>query len=59
MPLIPTLERQRQTDLSEFEASLVYRASIRTAMTIIQRNPVSKAKQNKRMDSKKSQRQFY
>ena len=25
MPLIPALERQRQTDLCEFKASLVYR----------------------------------
>jgi hypothetical protein len=31
MPLIPALRRQRQTDLHEFEASLDYRASSRTA----------------------------
>ena len=30
MPLIPALERQRQTDLCEFKASLVYRVSSRT-----------------------------
>ena len=30
-PLIPTLERQRQEDLCEFEARLVYKASCRTA----------------------------
>ena len=29
-PLIPALGRQRQMDLCEFEASLVYRASSRT-----------------------------
>ena len=40
MPLIPALGRQRQW-VSEFEASLVYRVSSRTARTI-QRNPVSK-----------------
>ena len=51
-PLIPALGRQRQAD-SEFEASLVYRVSSRTAR-IIQRNPVLKnknkneTKQNKR-----------
>jgi hypothetical protein len=27
MPLIPALKRQRQVDLSKFEASLVYKAS--------------------------------
>jgi hypothetical protein len=40
MPLIPALGRQRQA-ISEFEASLVYRVSSRTARTA-QRNPVSK-----------------
>ena len=33
MPLIPALRRQRQVDLCEFEASLVYRASSRTDPT--------------------------
>jgi hypothetical protein len=42
MPLIPALGRQRQVD-SEFEASLVYRVSSRTA-SVIQRNPVLKKK---------------
>jgi hypothetical protein len=32
-PLIPALERQRQVDLCEFEASLVSRASSGTART--------------------------
>jgi hypothetical protein len=40
MPLIPALRRQRQA-ISEFEASLVYKVSSRTAR-VIQRNPVSK-----------------
>jgi hypothetical protein len=31
MPLIPAVERQRQMDLCEFEASLVYIESSRTA----------------------------
>jgi hypothetical protein len=41
MPLISALRRQRQVDLIEFEASLVYRVSSRTARAT-QRNPVSK-----------------
>ena len=41
MPLFSTLERQRQVDLCEFKANLLYRASPRTARDT-QRNPVSK-----------------
>ena len=44
-PLIPVLGRQRQEDLSEFNASLVYKANSRTARTVTLRNPVSKYKQ--------------
>jgi hypothetical protein len=40
MPLIPALGKQRQADLCEFKASLVYRADSRTARAI-QKNPVS------------------
>ena len=47
MPLFPALRRQRQVDLFEFEASLVYRASSRTARTT-QRHPVSKNKQKRK-----------
>ena len=39
-PLNPALGKQRQAELCEFKASLVYRASSRTAGTT-QRNPVS------------------
>ena len=39
MPFIPALRRQRQW-ISEFEASLVYRVSSRTARAT-RRNPVS------------------
>jgi hypothetical protein len=39
--LIPALGWQRQADLCEFKASLVYRVSSRTARAT-QRNPVSK-----------------
>ena len=34
-PLIPALGKQRQADLYEFEASLVYRVSSGTAMIVI------------------------
>jgi hypothetical protein len=40
MPLIPALGKQRQAIFSEFEASLVYRVSSRTARAT-QRNPVT------------------
>ena len=41
-PLIPALGRQRQVDLCEFGASLVYRASSWKSTKATQRNPVSK-----------------
>jgi hypothetical protein len=45
MPLIPALgrKRQRQADLCEFKANLVYRVSSRTAKAA-QRDPASKTK---------------
>ena len=54
-PLIPALRRQRQANLCEFEASLVYKVSSRTARPI-QRTPVSKnkTKQNKNKKTKKT-----
>ena len=42
-PLIPALEKQRQVDLYEFEASLFYRVSSRTAR-VTWSNPVLKKK---------------
>ena len=48
IPLIPALGRKRQVDLCEFETSLVYRASSRTAGTVTQRNPVSNKNKNKK-----------
>ena len=41
VPLIPAFGKQRQMDLYEFEATLVYRANSRRPKDI-QRNPVSK-----------------
>jgi hypothetical protein len=46
MPLIPAPGRQRQADF-EFEASLVYKVSSRTARAI-KRNPVSKNQKKKK-----------
>jgi hypothetical protein len=47
MPLIQTLVRQRQVELCEFEASLVYRVSSRTTKVVTQRNHVSEKKRKK------------
>jgi hypothetical protein len=41
MPLIPALERQRQADLYEFKAILLYKESSRRARATW-RDPVSK-----------------
>ena len=38
MPLIPALRRQRQVDLCEFKARLIYRVSFKIARAT-QRNP--------------------
>jgi hypothetical protein len=46
MRLILVLERQRQVDLSELEAGLVYKNSSRTA-SATQRNPILKRKVTK------------
>jgi hypothetical protein len=43
MPLMPVLGSQRQADICEFEASLVYSASSRIA-SVTQRTPVLKRK---------------
>ena len=42
MTLIPALRRQKQMDLCEFKASLVYKETPRTARAVTQRNPVLK-----------------
>jgi hypothetical protein len=44
MPLIPALGRQRQVDLCEFEASLVYKVCSWIARVVTQRNFVSTKK---------------
>ena len=47
--LNPSILEAEAGDLCEFEASLVYKASSRTAKTVLQRNPVSKTnKQTKK-----------
>jgi hypothetical protein len=55
-PLIPALGRQRQA-ISEFEASLVYKVSSRTARAI-QRNPVSKNQNQNQKKKKKTCKLF-
>ena len=47
MPLIPALGSQRQVNLCEFEASLVYRASSKTARAT-HRIPVLEKKKKER-----------
>jgi hypothetical protein len=53
MPLIPALGRERQA-ISEFEASLLYKVSSRTARAI-QRNPVSKNQKKKKNPQNQNQ----
>jgi hypothetical protein len=50
MPLIPALERQRQVDLYEFKASIVYRVSFKMAKST-QRNLILENK-NKQTNQK-------
>ena len=54
VPLIPALGRQTQADLCEFKASLVYKASSRTARAT-QKNPVleDKQKEEERKEKRK------
>jgi hypothetical protein len=52
MPLVSAYRRQTQVSLREFETSLVYIASPRTARAI-QRDLVSKTKQTNKQKSKK------
>ena len=52
---IPALGRQRQATIYEFEASLVYRASSRTARAT-QRISETKKKEKKRKEKKRKER---
>jgi hypothetical protein len=54
--LIPGLRRQRQEDLCELEAIMVYRMSPRTARAT-QRNPVSKQNKIKQNQKQKERRE--
>jgi hypothetical protein len=54
MPLIPALRRQGQEDLCEFKASLVYRASTRTAGAT-QRTPALEKQTNKQTKTQKGE----
>jgi hypothetical protein len=53
MPLIPVLRRQRGRQISEFEFSLDYKVSSRTARAK-QRNPVSKNKETNKQTNKQT-----
>jgi hypothetical protein len=55
MSLIPEFRRQRQVDLCEFKAGLVYRISSRTARDT-QKDPVSKKKKKEKEKEKKKER---
>ena len=46
MPLVPALRRQRQADLCELEASLVYGMSSRTGSKATQWNPATEKQTN-------------
>ena len=52
MPLIPALrrQRQRQVDLCEFEASLVYRVSSRTGSKAIGKHCFKRKKERKKRE---------
>ena len=53
MPLILALEKQRQEDLCQFKASLVYRTSSKIAKAM-QRNPVLKSQNPKQWQQQKA-----
>ena len=55
--MIPAFRRQRQMDLFEFEASLVYRVSSGTTGAT-KRDPVSKNKTNKQTNKKAAKQQL-
>ena len=54
--IIPALGKQKQADLCEFVASLVYRGSSRTARAT-QRNPASKNKEKRREEKREKRRE--
>ena len=47
MPLIPAFRKQRQVDLCDFEVSLVYKVSFRTARTGLFREALSQKNKTK------------
>ena len=55
--LIPARGRQRQVDLYEFQANLVYRVSSRIVGAVTQRNPVSKNQKEKKRNRVSSSKQ--
>ena len=53
MSLIPALGRQRQGDLCEFEASLVYILSSRTARTTLKKKSCLKKEEEEKEEEEK------
>ena len=49
----PSTQRERQVDLCEFEASLVYRVRARTGSQATERNPVSNNQKTKQKNTNK------
>ena len=58
MPEIPALRRQRQVDLCEFKAGLVFSESFRTARAVTQKNLVSKKEKEKNLKKKEFQHEW-
>jgi hypothetical protein len=52
MPLILVLRRQREADLCEFKASLIYKTSSRTTRAVTHRNAVMKNNKNNNNNNK-------
>ena len=59
MLLILAFRRQRQVNLCELEASLIYRVSSRTARVVIQRNTLPLKKKTKQTTTTKSMLSVY
>jgi hypothetical protein len=51
--MIPALRREKQAEVCEFKASLVYKVNSSTARVVIQRNPVLKIKTKQHNNNKR------
>ena len=55
-PFNPSTWEQRQGELCEFKASLVYKESSRLARAVTQRNPISKSKNKQKGKERKKEK---